>query len=192
MGKRLIARGSLARSFAANMLTEDTIQYAIENTQVIVAPQRRIATFGDTSFRFFLVTELMDTVGQVRVRDGRLHAERPQIITPGKIHQMLAEGFGERAEAFVEWLRENAPQLAALKYGFQFRKSDVQDNVLHGTLDEVLSRLREDVERSEDPLSAVIHGVDEGWEICLLKFAADMIQESSGGNLGDFKKRGLL
>ena len=174
------------------MLNEDTIQYAIENTQVIVAPQRRIATFGDTSFRFFLVTELMDTVGQVRVRDGRLHAERPQIITPGQIHRMLAEGFGERAEAFVEWLRERAPQLAALKYRFQFRKSDVSDNILHGTLDEVLSRLREDVERSEDPLSAVIHGVDEGWEICLLKFAADMIQESSGGNMGDFKKRGLL
>ena len=174
------------------MLNEDTIQYAIENTQVIVAPQRRIATFGDTSFRFFLVTELMDSVGQVRVRDGRLHAERPQIITPGQIHRMLAEGFGERAEAFVEWMREHAPQLAALKYGFQFRKSDVSDNVLHGSLEEVLGRLREDVERSEDPLSAVIHGVDEGWEICLLKFAADMIQESSGGNLGDFKKRGLL
>ncbi len=41
------------------MLNEDTIQYAIDNTQVIVAPQRRIATFGDTSFRFFLITELM-------------------------------------------------------------------------------------------------------------------------------------
>ena len=191
-GKDSFAAPRPARSFHAFMLNEDTIQYAIENTQVIVAPQRRIATFGDTSFRFFLVTELMDTVGQVRVRDGRLHAERPQIITPGTIHEMLAEGFGERAEAFVEWLREHAPQLAALKYGFRFRKSDVSDNVLHGTLDEVLGRLREEVERSEDPLSAVIHGVDEGWEICLLKFAADMIQQSSGSNMGDFKKRGLL
>ncbi len=190
--KDSFARPDPARSFTAFMLNEDTIHYAIENTEVIVAPQRRIATFGDTSFRFFLVTELMDSVGQVRVRDGRLHAERPQIIAPGQIHRMLAEGFGERAEAFVEWLRENAPQLAALKYGFQFRKSDVSDNVLHGSLEEVLGRLREDVERSEDPLSAIIHGVDEGWDICLLKFAADMIQESSGGNLGDFKKRGLL
>ena len=174
------------------MLNEDTIQYAIENTQIVVAPQRRIATFGDTSFRFFLVSELMDSVGQVRVRDGRLHAERPQIITPGQIQRMILDGFGERAEAFADWLRENAPQLTALKYGFQFRKTDVSDNLLHGSIDEVLSRLREDVERSEDPLSVVIHGVDEGWEICLLKFAADMIQESSGGNFGDFKKRGLL
>ena len=173
------------------MLNEDSFHYAIENTQVVVAPQNRIETFGSTVFRFFLVTEMMDTVGQVRVRDGKLHAERPRLITPAHYHQML-EGFGEKAEAFVGWLRENAAELAVLKYGFQFRKTDVSDNVLHGTIDEVVSRLREEVERAEDPLSTIIHGVDEGWEICLLKFAADMIQESSGGNFGDFKKRGLL
>lgn len=174
------------------MLNEDTVQYAIENTQVIVAPQRRIATFGDTSFRFFLVTELMDSVSQVRVRDGRLHAQRPQIITPGQVHRMLLEGFGERAEDFASWIKENAPQLAVLKYGFQFRKTDVSDNVLNSPIEEVIGRLRDQVSESGDPLSAVIQGVDEGWEICLLKFASDMIQESSGGNLGDFKKRGLL
>lgn len=174
------------------MLTDDTIQYAIENTQVIVAPQRRIATFGDTSFRFYLVTELMDTVNQVRVRDGRLHAERPQIITPGHIQRMLLEGFGERAEEFAGWMREHAPQLAVLKYGFQFRKTDVSDELVHSSMEEVLGRLRAQIEASDDPLSAVIQGVDEGWEICLLKFASDMIQESSGGNLGDFRKRGLL
>lgn len=174
------------------MLNEDTIQYAIENTQVIVAPQRRIATFGDTSFRFYLVSELMDSVNHVRVRDGRLHAERPQIITPGHIQKMLGEGFGERAEEFADWLRENAPQLAVLKYGFQFRKTDVSDELVNSPMEDVLNRLRGQVEASDDPLSAVIQGVDEGWEICLLKFAAEMIQESSGGNFGDFRKRGLL
>jgi hypothetical protein len=174
------------------MLNEDTIQYAIENTQVIVAPQRRIATFGDTSFRFYLVTELMDTVSQVRVRDGRLHAERPQIITPGNIQRMLVEGFGEKAEEFAGWLRDNAPQLAIMKYGFQFRKTDMSNEIVHDSMATVIDRLRAEVEASADPLSAVIQGVDEGWEICLLKFAADMIQDSSGGNLGDFRKRGLL
>jgi hypothetical protein len=178
--------------FRSFMLSEDTIQYAIENTQVIVAPQRRIATFGDTSFRFYLVTELMDNVNQVRVRDGRLHAERPQIITPGHIQRMLVEGFGENAEEFAGWLRENAPQLAMLKYGFQFRKTDISNEVVHDPLADVVGRLREKVEASDEPLSAVIHGVDEGWEICLLKFAADLIQESSGGNFGDFRKRGLI
>ncbi len=174
------------------MLNEDTFQFAIENTQVIVAPQRRIETFGSTTFRFYLVTELMDTAEQVRVRDGRLHAERPQIITPGHISRDVLDGFGEKAEEFVRWMQENAQHLAVLKYGFQFRKTDVTENLVHERVDTVVARLREHVDRSEDPLSAIIQGVDEGWEVCLLKFATDMIEGSAGENLGDFRRRGLL
>lgn len=174
------------------MPNEDTVQYALENTRVLRAPERRIATFGQTSFRFFLVSELMDTAHRVRIRDGRLHAERPQIITPGHIQRMLLEGFGEKAGEFVSWLRENEPELAVMKYGFQFRKSDVTDEIVSSTIEQVVGRLCEDVDRAEDPMSAIIEGVDEGWEICLLKFATDMIQESAGENLRDYRRRGLL
>ena len=174
------------------MLNEDSIQYAIENTRVTVAPQSRIETFGTTVFRFFLVTELMDTVGQVRVRDGRLHAERPAIITPAHFHQMLDEGFGDKAAKFVDWLRENAAQMAVLRYGFQFRKTDVQESIVHDSVEAVLARLGENVDRAEDPLVTVIHGVDEVWEVCLLKFATDMIQRSASGNVDEWKRRGLL
>jgi len=174
------------------MPSEDTVQYAIENTRVLHAPERRIATFGETSFRFFLVTELMDDVDRVRVRDGRIHAERPQIITPGNLHNMLVEGFGERAEEFSRWVHENAPQLAVVKYGFQFRKSDVSDEIVHCPLADVVGRLQERVDESKDPLSAIIEGVDDGWEICLLKFASDLIEESAGENFRDFRRRGLF
>jgi len=169
-----------------------SVQYALENTVVIHAPERRIDTFGSTSFRFFLVTELMDSVNEVRIRDGRLHAERPQIIAPGHLQRMLLEGFGERAERFLEWLQDNAGHLAILKYGFQFRKTDVRETVVHNSLEEVIHRLKEQVDHSEDPLSVILQGVDEGWEVSLLKFASDMIQESSQSNLGDFRRRGLL
>ena len=174
------------------MLNEDSFQYAIENTQVVRAPQGRIETFGNTSFRFYLVTELMDTVRQVRVRDGRLHAERPQILTPGYLQRSMLDGFGERAEAFMEWLQQHGRDLAVLKYGFQFRKTDVTENIVHNGVEEVLGQLGQAVDRSEDPLRAIIRGVDEGWEVCLLKFATDMIQESAGRNVDDFRKRGLF
>ncbi len=174
------------------MLSEDSFQYAIENTHVFRAPVQRIATFGSTSFRFYLVTELMDSAQQIRIRDGHLHAERPQILTPGYLPRQVLEGFGERAEEFVNWMRENASELAILKYGFQFRKSHVSEHVVHNSLEQVLGRLGETVDRAEDPLSAIIQGVDEGWEVCLLKFAADLIQESSGRNMDDFRKRGLF
>jgi hypothetical protein len=157
-----------------------------------MAPQRRIETFGTTSFRFLLVSETMDRVNEVRVRDGYLHAERPQIITPGNYHRMLLEGFGERAEEFARWLEDHEQHLAVLKYGFQFRKTNVTETLVHRPMSEVLAQLREDLERSEDSLSAILQGVDEGWEVCLLKFATDLIQGSAGDNLGDFRRRGLL
>ena len=174
------------------MLNEDSIQYAIDNTRVIVAPQSRIETFGSTVFRFYIVTELMDAANQVRVRDGRLHAERPSIITPYHFHRMLMEGFGEKAEEYVNWLRESAPEFAVLKYGFQFRKTDMQQEVVHSPMEEVVNRLRERVDRSEDALSAIIQGVDEGWEVCLLKVATDLIQKSAPGNVDEWRRRGLL
>jgi hypothetical protein len=174
------------------MLNEDDIQYAIENTEVVMAPEQRIETFGSTVFRFYLVTEPMDSVGQVRVRDGRLHAERPQIIAPSLYHRLLPEGFGEQAERFANWLREHGDQFAVMKYGFQFRKTDVSERTVSGRIEDVIVRLRETVEREADPFSSIVRGVDEGWEVCLLKFATDMIQKSSSGNMDDWRRRGLL
>jgi hypothetical protein len=174
------------------MFTEDDYHYALENTRVILAPERRIQTFGNTSFRFHLVTELMDSVNQVRVRDGRIHAEKPQIFTPSHLSRILLDGFGDKAREFADWIEQHAADRAFLKYGFQFRKSDVVERVVHQPLDRVVNEVRRTVEREEDPLAAIIHGVDDAWEVCLLKFAVDMIQQSADGNIGDFRRRGLL
>jgi hypothetical protein len=59
-------------------MTRDDFDYALENTHVILAPERQIATFGSTSFNFYLISELMDRVNQVRIRNGKIQAERPQ------------------------------------------------------------------------------------------------------------------
>src|SRR5437763_15501978 len=87
-------------------MNKENFDYAIENTRVIVAPERKIATFGSTSFRFYLVSELLDRVNEVRVRDGRIHADRPQILTPDNFARLLLEGFGEKAEQYIDQLRE--------------------------------------------------------------------------------------
>ena len=174
------------------MLSDDSFQYAIENTQVILAPQRRIETFGSTSFHFYLVTELMDRVNEVRVRDGKIHAERPQILTPGHYSRLLLEGFGEKARDFADWLEHHSEQLAILKYGFQFRKTDVVEKIVQSPLEEVLDKVRSHVSQAEEPLSAIIQGVDDAWEVCLLKFTIDLVKQSASGNFGDFRGKGLI
>ena len=173
-------------------MNKDNFDYAIENTQVILAPQRQIATFGSTSFHFYLISELMDRVNEVRVRNGKIHADRPQILTPEHFSRLLLEGFGDKAQRYVDQLRENLRNIAVLRYGFQFRKTDVTEETLRDSMGAVINRTKRRVENANEPLSAVIQGVDDAWEVCLLKFTIDMIERSSGGNIGDFRTRGLI
>ncbi len=174
------------------MLKQDDFDYAIENTRVIVAPEQQIATFGSTSFEFYLISELMDQVNEVRVRRGNIHAERPEIVTPDHFCRLLLEGFGEKAEGYAERLRERMRDVAVLRYGFRFRKTDVTERTVRDSLAAVVEQTRRHVEGANEQRSAVIEGVDEGWEVCLLKFTIDLIEKSSRENLGEFRRRGLL
>ena len=177
------------------MFTADDFQYALENTRLLLGPRRQIETFGNTHFHFHLLTESMDRVNEVRVRDGVIHAERPLLLTPEHHARLLLENFGEKAAEFAEWLRQPGRPLATvLKYGFQFRRSQVQETIVHDSFEAVSERIRTEVEESQgrDPLSAVLQGVEDAWEVCLLKFTLDLVQGSSSGNIGDLRQRGLL
>jgi hypothetical protein len=174
------------------MYSEDDIHYALETTEVLYEPDRRIDTFGSTSFEFLLLSELMDNIGQVRIRSGRITADRPTIVRPEPTNDMEFEGFGEQAVAFAEWLKSRVQNSALLQYGFTFRKSDVTESLVHDSMENVRERVVSQTRDSGNPLAAVIQGVDDTWEICLLKFAIEMIQKSSRINRFDFKRRGLL
>jgi hypothetical protein len=172
-------------------MREDDFEYAMENTRVVLAPEQQIATFGTTRFQFYVVSELMDAANQVRVRKGQLQADRPQILSPEHLVRLLLEGFGDQANRYSERLRDYASNVSVLRYGFQFRRSDVTEHTVRDSVDSVIGRTRREAEGA-DELSAVIHGVDDAWEVCLLKFTIDLIRRSSGQNFGDFRQRGLL
>jgi len=164
----------------------------MENTQVILSPERRIESFGSVNFHFYLISELMDRADQVRVRDGQIHAERPQIMTGAHCARLLLEGFGEPAREFAAWLERRQENMALLRYGFQFRKSSVVESIVHSPLAQVIERVREQVTAAMEPSSAIIQGVDEAWEVCLMKFTMELVQQSAGGNMGDFRQRGMI
>lgn len=174
------------------MFKPDDFQYAIENTRVLLAPDRRIETFGAVQFHFHLISELMDTAGEVRIRDGQIQADRPEIVTPDHCAHLLLEGFGEPARRFADWLQTRRELAPLLKYGFQFRKSGVVEEVVHSPVEQVIERVRAHVTAAGEPSSAIIQGVDDAWEVCLLKFTMELVQQSAGGNIDDFRKRGLL
>jgi hypothetical protein len=102
-------------------------------------------------------------------------------------------GFSSDAVHFLEWMAERGAQLQALlKYGFQFGRSDMNEEYLHEDIREVSDRVVHEAMNSGDTYRAVIRGVDDAWEVSLLYFMIEMIQQSHEINIFDFKRRGLL
>ena len=178
------------------MHSQDDIHYALETTKVLREPDRRIDTFGETRFEFQLISELMDRSGEVRIRTGEVEAMRPRILRPSAYNEVQLDGFDPSARArfdkLVDKLKSEGKDLAFLQYGFQFKRGQVHEEIIHDTLDAVRERVLEDIRRTGNPARAVIEGVDDAWEISILKFSFEMILRSHEINAFDFKRRGLI
>lgn len=165
----------------------------MRHTRVLYVPDRRIDSFGDTRFNFRLVTEPMDEVGVCRVRSGWVEACRPRILRPSDLRGIETEGFGADAARFFEWMEAQGARMRALfEYGFRFGRSDVQEELVHDPCQEVQDRVVKEALSSGDPFRAVIIGVDDAWEVSLLSFMLEMIQQSHEINIFDFQRRGLI
>ena len=163
--------------------------YAVHNTQIVLMPRGNLETFGVTLVRYNLLTEPMDSVGQVRIREGRIQSFRPQILTPERLSgSPLEAGFAsEQAEAFVRWLKEHEQDIAILKYGFKIRQETVSESVVHDALPNVLERVKADMESRDDPYAALLVGVDEPWEVCLLTLLFGMARHSAPLNARELR-----
>ncbi len=174
------------------MISFDDFTYALENTRVLLKPHHVIETFGLTSFRFQIVTEPMDEVGIVCVRTGQIHAERPRIVAPQHMNHFLLEGFGAEAEEMLALFEKYPHHLKVLRYGFLFKKTDIAYKRLPLPKEEVLGQLHQEIEASDDKNVTLIEGIDDAWEVCLLKFTIDLIERSAGENVAEWKRRGFI
>ncbi len=167
----------------------EDIWYAVNTTRVILAPRQTLETFGATTIRYHIISELMDEANKVRVREGKVVSERPQIITPRQIASQLLEGFGDQAREYAEWLQSHNEIVRILRYGLQFRKDEISQEVVSDSIDAVSERVTDTVGAGQDPLTTVLVGADEMWEVSLLKFLVDYIEHSAPGNIQDINQR---
>jgi len=165
--------------------------YAVNNTELVSTPTSRLETFGDTIVNYYLVSELMDSIDKVRVREGHLKALKPEIITPQALGQIDLDDFGPEARKYGEWLRDNAGDLRILQYGFRLEKMELKEYVVSDRLENVLDRVEREVKSLDDPLSAILLGVDDPWEVCLLKLMVELVQHSANANIQDIQKLAL-
>ena len=131
--------------------TQFDFHYAVRNTEILLAPKRHIETFGNTIVNYAHVAELMDSVGQVRIREGRLQAMRPQIIMPSAYANLSLEGFGQEAEKYLSWLKEHEDDIRILQYGYALKQEAYSEEVVTDSLDNVLARVKKSTEEKNDP-----------------------------------------
>jgi hypothetical protein len=166
--------------------------YAVNNTEIVKMPARHLETFGTTILHYFLITELMDAVNQVRVREGRMKANRPQIITPEAYANTFLDGFGEEAHRYVDWLRDHEKEVRILQYGYRLSQESFSEHVVTDTVKAVVERVQEDVRQRNDPFIAVVLGVDTPWDVCLVKLFWEIIQTSAKTNIQQLERHHLF
>lgn len=166
--------------------------YAVNNTDIVLMPGGHLETFGTTVLNYHLISELMDSVGQIRVREGRIKAGQPQIVTPETYSRVMLEGFGEEAGKYVDWLKEHEKNIRILQYGYSLRRESFSENIVSDSLETVVDRVTSRVKEQHDPLSAVVVGVDSPWDVCLVKLFREVIQKSAQHNIQDLERQHLF
>ena len=175
-------------------IDDERIEYAVKHTEILRPPKQSLATFGTTNIHYYLVTEpvyteVAENVSETVVREGKVTAQRPRIVTPYYLSQL--EGFSEGARRYFDALIKahgsNAPGLFYIYKNEPKELTIVSDNLLS-----VVDKLSTEIDKQGDPLTSIIKGEDELWDVSLMKFIYEITRNSLRNNLLQMKRRGLL
>ncbi|MCK4368475.1 MAG: hypothetical protein KAV68_02225 [Dehalococcoidales bacterium] len=175
-------------------IDDERIREAVKHTEILRPPKRSLATFGTTNIYYYLVTEpayseLVKSAAETVIREGRVIAERPKIVTPFYLSQL--EGFSSEAKKYFDTLIKtygsNAPGLF-----YTYKNEPGQLNIVSDNLLAVVAKLNDDIDKRGDPLTSIIRGQDELWDVSLMKFIYEMTRSSLPDNLLQMETRGLL
>lgn len=154
---------------------------AMNRTKILRPPRHTLATFGTTLLNYVLLSPLLESESQCRLREGRVTAHRPQIITPD-LWKKRFEGFGDDNEKYEGVMDQLfGEKLRGLEYTF---KNELDKTTLESApLPEVADRARSVMERDNAPRTALLQGPDAAWGLSVMKFIVDMSMRSFPVNL---------
>lgn len=165
--------------------------YAARHTKIVVSPSNQLETFGNTLVNYHLISELEDHPGKIRVREGRLEAHPPRVITPN-FAKLETVGLGEDARSYLEWLRQNEDSFRILQYGYQLKSDNFSEQIVTDSMESVTERVKAAVIESNDKFSAVLQGVDDPWDVALVELWWREVSRSAQKNIRELDARGKL
>ena len=175
-------------------IDDERIKHAVKHTEILRPPKQTISTFGMTNIYYYLVTEpayseLVKNVTETVIREGRVIAERPRVVTPYYLSRL--EGFSPEARKYFDMLIKiqgaNAPGLF-----YAYKNEPKELTIVSDSLLSVVNKLNAEIDKRGDPLASIIKGEDELWDVSLMKFIYEMTRSSLQDNLAQMRTRGLL
>ncbi len=177
------------------MATDDErIREAVRHTEILRAPKQSLYTFGTTNIHYYLVTEpayseLVESISETVVREGRVIAERPRLVTPYYLFHL--EGFGAEAKRYLEaLLKEHGQNIRGLFYSYKNEPKEL--NIVSDNLPSVVDKINAEIDQRGDPLTAIIKGEDELWDVSIMRFIYELTSSSLPENIRQMGSRGLL
>lgn len=168
------------------MEIDDKIKYALEHTELIRPPQQKLATFGISIIDYHVVTEVVRNLSVIR--DGRVIAEKPRIVTPAYL--VNTEGFSEQAKRYISAMSQGYPNEPGVFYKYKNEPGEM--NIVSEPVREVIDKLNAQIDKQHNPLSTIIKGVEELWDVSLLMFIYELTRRSLHSNIAEFRSRGSL
>ena len=168
------------------METDDKIKYALQHTELIRGPQQNLATFGSSVIDYYVVSELVENISVVR--DGKVIAERPKIVTPAYL--VNVEGFSDQARRYIGMMARDRAYESGIFYRYKNEPKGM--NIVSEPVQLVINKLNSQIEEEHKPLSTIIKGVEELWDVSLLMFIYELTTKSIRTNVAEFSRRGFL
>ena len=175
-------------------IDDERIRYAVEHTEILRPPKQSLSTFGTTNIYYYLVTEpayseLVKNVTETAVREGRVITERPRIVTPYYLSRL--EGFSPEARRYFETLiKTHGASAPGLFY--TYRNEPKELTIVSDNLPAVVDKLNAELDKGGNPLTSIIKGQDELWDVSLMKFIYEVTKSSLKNNLMQMGSKGLL
>ncbi len=179
------------------MEERNSIKFALENTEILYEPAELLSTSKKTTLHYFVLAEpyyleeFPEEGPETKVREGEITWEKPKLLTPEYLVNM--EGFSVEAKNAMQILAHQQPDLAGLMYKMNYKKKYIRTFTISKDIQSARARIEADLKKDETTLTVIIKGIDELWDVSLLKFIQKlMVKSAYKSQMPDYEEQGFL
>jgi hypothetical protein len=179
------------------MKDDQRIKEVLENTEILLEPDDLISTEHDTTLHYYVLSkpyyldEFPGEGPETKVREGKITWEKPKLLTPDYMINM--SGFSGEAKKAMQMIARENPDLAGLLYKRNYRKESISTFTINREIKAAEAKIREDIDENDENLKVIIKGIDELWDVSLMKFIQGLVLKSAyKSQLPDYEDKGFL